>query len=453
MINLFLVSFLAVAQAFAPAAPATARDLTYSRSGPGVLPSPSRALSSSSHRASSVALGITTEHGHHGTRPIHLMRPITNLNVGDYVRHSLQEPPEKIERPEPVKHHEPKKIIPPSPPSPTLPVSIPVSIRVRQGQLIRITAKSPSPVTWQIPKTMALPADYEELADNRLILPSDKPGKWIVQAWAVVGMKAVASNECVIEITGVSPIPPVPPVPPGPVPPLPEWKAALLKAYQKDVAANAGGEEFLTDYAALYAEAAFAADGEDYKTVGEVSDYFRRMASSYFSRKPGKLIECRKHLDARLGQALPEKLTTLATVREQVVGAFREIELGLQELARGPPDPPVPPGPTPRPAPIPEAGLHILFVYETGEHMSAEIQSIIFGKDVENYIRSKSGKLRRFDPDVVLAPTEQVWIDALKRPRSKLPWLIISNGKEGYEGVLPESVEEAMTLLKKYGGE
>ena len=48
---------------------------------------------------------------------------------------------------------------------------------------------------------------------------------------------------------------------------------------------------------------------------------------------------------------------------------------------------------------------------------------------------------------------EKAWQDAMKRPHPTLPYLIVSNGKSGYEGPLPTSVDEAMTILKKYGGE
>ncbi len=61
---------------------------------------------------------------------------------------------------------------------------------------------------------------------------------------------------------------------------------------------------------------------------------------------------------------------------------------------------------------------------------------------------------RIWDYDVDPANEAKVWQDAMKvKPdKTKLPWVIISNGKVGYSGPLPATVAEMQTLLAHYGG-
>jgi hypothetical protein len=79
---------------------------------------------------------------------------------------------------------------------------------------------------------------------------------------------------------------------------------------------------------------------------------------------------------------------------------------------------------------------------------------------VRDYLRGKcvvgadgkTSEFRIWDKDVDAAADAKHWQDALKRPRASTPWLIVSDGKSGYEGPLPANVDETLALLKKFGG-
>ena len=122
----------------------------------------------------------------------------------------------------------------------------------------------------------------------------------------------------------------------------------------------------------------------------------------------------------------------------------------------GPVDPPKPPQP---PAPIVGDGLHVLIVYE-----SADLQklppgqlSALKSQTVRDYLDGRCAKengvaaWRIWDADVDTKESSKAWQDAMKRSRQSLPWLIISDGRSGYEGPLPGNVADTLELLKKWG--
>lgn len=131
----------------------------------------------------------------------------------------------------------------------------------------------------------------------------------------------------------------------------------------------------------------------------------------------------------------------------------------------GPRPPPVPPGPTPQPdivPPIPALGFRVLIVYETGDlpkYPKGQLATL-YGKEVRDYLSAKcvkgddgkTAEWRIWDADVSTAGESKLWQDAMKRPRGKPPTILISDGKTGYEGPLPNTIEETLSLLKRYGG-
>lgn len=171
------------------------------------------------------------------------------------------------------------------------------------------------------------------------------------------------------------------------------------------------------------------------------------------------------------------------------------------------PQPPQPPGPNPPgpqppspdpPAPIPADGFRVLFVVERADlpRYPREVMNVMGDtRKVIPYMNAKCVKgpdgtpeWRQWDKDDPTGAEEKHWQDAMKRPRTltvknlpngefsvinglgqqirlfarmedaqkfvgnTLPWLIISNGKTGWEGPVPHSVDDMLSLLQKYGG-
>lgn len=119
-----------------------------------------------------------------------------------------------------------------------------------------------------------------------------------------------------------------------------------------------------------------------------------------------------------------------------------------------PPDPdPIPPDPKPKP-PIPGEGLKVLLTYESGDlsKMTLAQLTALNSANWRMYVKGKGGEWRAYDKDLGDASKDAQWVqDALKRPRTGTPWIVISNGQTGYEGPVPANLDDLMALLKKYG--
>lgn len=129
------------------------------------------------------------------------------------------------------------------------------------------------------------------------------------------------------------------------------------------------------------------------------------------------------------------------------------------------PPTPVPPSPQPPPgpsdAPIPHEGFRVLMVYDTKQVLPEAQLQVMYSQEIEDYLNKKcvvgpdgqTKEWRIWSKDVAASRESKLWQDVMKRERKQIPWIVISNGKTGYEGPLPANIEEAMKLLKKYGGE
>ncbi len=131
------------------------------------------------------------------------------------------------------------------------------------------------------------------------------------------------------------------------------------------------------------------------------------------------------------------------------------------------PAPPVPPGPDPKPpvppappTPTPVTALRVLIVYESSalNAMPPAQRAIIANQPFRDFLDSKclpspSGKRKEWniwDSDVATSGAPKVWQDLMARPRSAVPWLVVSNGGVLYEGPLPADVPATQALISKY---
>lgn len=118
-------------------------------------------------------------------------------------------------------------------------------------------------------------------------------------------------------------------------------------------------------------------------------------------------------------------------------------------------DPNPPPGPDPdQPAPIDLPGLRVLIVYESADVSRLTIGQIeiLRGKKMADFLNANCVKdgWRVLDKDAKFTNPDHHWAKALKRDRTALPWIIVSNGKTGFEGPLTETADQAIELIEKY---
>jgi hypothetical protein len=120
---------------------------------------------------------------------------------------------------------------------------------------------------------------------------------------------------------------------------------------------------------------------------------------------------------------------------------------------------PKPDDPKPSVAPIPLPGLRVMIVYDSAKlaELPKEQQAILFGAETRGLLNQKcvadeSGNASwRIYPKVTDAgAADKVWQDALARPRQSVPWVVVSNGKTGFEGPLPTNSAQFAELIKKY---
>ncbi len=136
------------------------------------------------------------------------------------------------------------------------------------------------------------------------------------------------------------------------------------------------------------------------------------------------------------------------------------------KVGKGPRPPPGPePGPDPGPDPTPDGkpliedpANHVLIIYETGDQASYTQGQIgfMYSQEVRTYLTEKCPKgttssgWYMLDKDAVTAALPPYWTKAMQKPRSKMPYMILSNPKGGWEGPIPERYEDAFAKVKEF---
>lgn len=117
---------------------------------------------------------------------------------------------------------------------------------------------------------------------------------------------------------------------------------------------------------------------------------------------------------------------------------------------------PAPAPPTPGPTPIVDpigAGTAVLIVEETADRPSLPKGQFdaVTSLELRKWMDSNKVTYRVWDREVKPVGEAKGWQEALDRPRKGEPWIIISNGKKGYEGFVPMGgVDATKELIKKY---
>ena len=132
----------------------------------------------------------------------------------------------------------------------------------------------------------------------------------------------------------------------------------------------------------------------------------------------------------------------------------------------GEPSPPDPPPPDPTSAPFPSPGFSILILKEASEtgRLTEGQRSVLTSPQILKYVNQRAVKLedeqpayRAWDDDYSaqqLDNAPKVMREAyalVSAAKTELPWVAISTGKTGWQGPLPNTVDEMLALLRKYG--
>lgn len=115
------------------------------------------------------------------------------------------------------------------------------------------------------------------------------------------------------------------------------------------------------------------------------------------------------------------------------------------------------------PAPTPDAGFRAAILEETGERdklTSGQRAAILSTADgsVRDYCAKHcvqvngAAEFRVVDANDSFELETETMKRLLARPHTSVPWIIVSNGKTGAEGPLPQTEEETLALLKRFGG-
>lgn len=258
-----------------------------------------------------------------------------------------------------------------------------------------------------------------------------------------VGFAACTAADPPIRVPDVQPIPSPMPIPPAPGTPLkltPEVLFVVDSDIQVLVLTSPAGLVSVTE------------DVGPLRVRGRFVEDPTRTQTKTFSGKQVYTIE------AVASGRCEVLIVPVGTIKASDV-IRRTVDVEAGQGPQPPPDP-KPPEPKPDDAPIKANGLHVLIVFESGSSLPAAQNSILYGKQTRDWLDAncvtgpdgRTKQYRIWDKDIDASGDSVLWAEAMKRPRKSVPWVIVSNGKTGFEGPLPGTVDEFLKLVKQYGG-
>ena len=108
------------------------------------------------------------------------------------------------------------------------------------------------------------------------------------------------------------------------------------------------------------------------------------------------------------------------------------------------------------PPPFKVDRLTVVVVEETSErgtYTPGQREVIESAGGLREYVANKKGELRFVDQNVDVTKSEPWLIEAMKQPRPSLPWLLAATPSAGVNQPLPPTAAEALSAVKKIGGE
>lgn len=102
--------------------------------------------------------------------------------------------------------------------------------------------------------------------------------------------------------------------------------------------------------------------------------------------------------------------------------------------------------------PVPGDGRHVLVIYETDDRISLprDQRSILDSVPLRQWLAESQWDVKFLDPDTSFIDGDEWFQSALQVERASLPWVVVSNGKTGFSGPLPGTVEEFKELVGRY---
>ena len=245
---------------------------------------------------------------------------------------------------------------------------------------------------------------------------------------------------------------------PGPNPPPPDTLSDFSKTL-RDGAIKVGTKEEARKLAEDYSRIITRINAGEYNSLAFL-EARTKIVSDVFTTNQATVAGNPKWLgwfenlaSALTALELQGKLDSVTKIN----ATFVEVQAGLNAAAKDTsPDPAPTPDPV-HPPPIPDPGFRVMILYEKDDILHPFQLAIIAGEEVANYLDKTcieepdgTSGYRIYDDDADLSDELPVWKTAFQRRPLSVPWVIISNGKTGYEGPLPATPSAFIELCKKY---